>query len=143
MKAFSIKSYCLPIVLVAAMFPLSNSWAAPTKSLCKTCVEADAMATEITNGKVSAVDRAVNWLEAFQFSKDKAIRAKEVSSILNLAAQLIPKDNEGVSDQYFYSIYESNKAEMSKALEKLPKQQKELLQHSLKNTENVWQHGNG
>lgn len=143
MKAFSIKSYCLPIILAAAIIPISAAWAAPAKPLCKTCVEADAMATEISNGKVSAVDRAVNWLEAFEFSKDKAVRAKEVDSILNLAAQLIPKDNEGVSDQYFYSIYESNKAEMSKALEKLPKQQKELLQHSLKNTENVWQHGNG
>jgi hypothetical protein len=123
---------------------LGNAKTVPAApSSCDLCAKSDAILKKLKTNEEAAVNEAASLFEKVQLSKDADLRKKEIDSVVSLAADIIPKNDEGQVDEYFFDLYQDHKDEIDTAIKSLPESKQKVLKESLEHQKKISESGNG
>lgn len=101
---------------------------------CKTCEPLEKLAKQ--NFRTTSVSKkGRDALMNFEFSKDGDKKSKEIQSYLKVSLKAVQADNQGISDEYLYNAYLTEKEAFDAEIKKMKPIDKEIILKAIKNTD--------
>ena len=130
-------------LITSLLLSITFSAAAAKQSACVVCTQAEKAKVAFAKDTEKGLDECVALLDKFRPSKDKDLQKKEFRAVLDLAAYVLPKNDEGEVDDLLFSLYEDHKAEIDAELKTMSPGEQKIIRDSLDHMAKISDEGNG